>query len=63
MNLTYYLLLITYYLFSLPTIHYFFLASRFGVGYPFEKRGYSTCGLIPIITSNVHRILTVVKTT
>jgi hypothetical protein len=32
--------------FSLPTIHYFFLASRFGVGYPFEKRGYSTCGII-----------------
>jgi hypothetical protein len=32
--------------YSLPTIHYFFLASRFGVGYPFDASGYSTCGII-----------------
>ncbi|WP_230966708.1 hypothetical protein, partial [Nostoc commune] len=31
--------------FSLPTIHYFFLASRFAIDYQFEKRGYSTCGI------------------
>jgi hypothetical protein len=31
--------------FSSPTSHYYFLASLFGVGYPIDVRGYSTCGM------------------
>jgi len=31
--------------FSSPTSHYYFLASLFGVGYPIDARGYSTCGM------------------
>jgi hypothetical protein len=28
-----------------PKPHYCFLASFFGVGYPFVRLGYSTCGM------------------